>query len=51
MERIESDRTAKRVYVEECAGIRSLINTVKWCLRKKGLHVRQAKRMVQNRSE
>ena len=49
---------AKRVYVGECAGIHSVsrsrkiwIYTVKECLRKRGLGVRQAKRMIQERSE
>ena len=50
---MESDRTAKRVYVGECAGsclVGSLrkkwIDTVKEYLRKRGLNVRQARRMV-----
>ena len=45
-------------YVEECAGSRSVgrprkrwIDTVKECLRKRGLDVRQARRMVQDMSE
>ena len=48
MERMESDRIAKIVYVGECAGSRSVgrekrwINAVKECLRKRGLDVRQA---------
>ena len=53
-ERTEKDRIAKRVYVVESAGSRlvgrprkSWIDTVKDCLRKKGLDVRQARRMVQ----
>ena len=55
---MERNRIAKRVYVEECAGICSVgrsrkrwINTVKDFLRKRGLDVRQARRMVQDRSE
>ena len=43
VERMENDRIAKRVYVGECAGNRSLgrlrkrwINTVKDCLRRRG---------------
>ena len=43
---------AKRVYVGECAGSRSVsrvwkrwIDTVKDCLKKRGLDVRQARRM------
>ena len=58
VERMEKDMIAKRVYVGECAGSRSLgrprkrwIGTVEECLRKKGLNVRQAKRMVQDRNE
>ena len=58
VKRMEMDRIAKRVYVEECAGSRSVgrsrkrwINTVKECLKKRGLDVvRQASRMVQDRS-
>ena len=57
-ERVERDSIAKRVYVGECAGSRSVgkprkrwIDTVKECLRKRGLDVRQARRMVQGRSE
>ena len=53
VERMERDRIAKIVYVGECAGSRSLgrprkswIDTVKECLRKKGLDVRQARKMV-----
>ena len=58
VERMERDRITKRVYVVECAGSHSIgrpwkrwIDTVKECLRKRGLGVRQAKRMVQDRSE
>ena len=58
VERMEGDRITKKVYVGECAGIRSLgkpqkrwIDTVKERLRKRGLDVRQARRMVQERSE
>ena len=58
MVRKESDRIAKTVYVGECAGSRSVgrprkrwVDTVKECLRKRGLDVRQARRMVQDRSE
>ena len=50
---VESDRIAKRVYVGECAGSRSVgmlwwkrwINTMKESLRKRGLDVRQVRRM------
>ena len=57
MERMESDRIVKRVYVGECTGSRSVgrlrrwIDTVKECLKKRGLDVRKAKRMLQDRSE
>ena len=51
--KMESDRIAKGVYVGEFAGSRSVgrprkrwIDTVKEYLRKRGLDVRQAKRMV-----
>ena len=44
---MENDRNAKKVYVRDCAGSRSLgrarkkwIDTVKECLRKRGLDVR-----------
>ena len=55
---MENDRIAKRVYVGECAGNcivgrpwRRWIDTVKDCLGKRGLYVRQVRRMVQDRSE
>ena len=55
MERV---RVAKRVYVGEYVGSHSVgrpwkrcIDTVKKCLRKRGLDVRQARRMVQDRNE
>ena len=58
MERMENDKIGKRVYVGECAGTHSVgrlpkrwIDTVKDCLRKRGLDVRQARRMVQDRSK
>ena len=54
VKRMENDRIAKRVYVRECAGSRSVgrwIDTVKDCLKKRGLDVRQARRMVHDRSE
>ena len=58
VERMEKDRTAKRVYAAECAGSHSVgrtrkrwIDTMKQCLRKRGLDVRQARRMLQDRSE
>ena len=58
MERMESDRIAKIVYVGKCVGSRSVgklkkiwTHTVKDGLRKRGLDVRQAKRIVQDRSK
>ena len=58
VKRVENDRIAKRVYIGVCAGSRSvgrprkkLMDSVKECLRKTGLVVRQARRMVQDRSE
>ena len=58
VERMDEGRIAKRVYVGECPGSRSLgmprkrwIDTVQECLKKRGLDVRQARRMVQDRSE
>ena len=58
VERMERDRIAKRVYVGECAGSclvgmpwKIWIDTVKECLNKRGLDVRQERRMVQDRSE
>ena len=58
VEGMERDRITKTVYVGECAGSCSMgrpqkrwIDTVKECLRKRGLDVRQAGRMVQNKSE
>ena len=54
---MENDRTAKRVYVRECPGSHSVgrprkrwIDIVNECLKKRGLNVRQAGRMVHNRS-
>ena len=53
---MESDRIAKRVYVGECAGghlvgrpWKRWMDTVKECVRKRDLDVRQAIRMVQDR--
>ena len=58
LERMESNRIAKRVYVEDCTDSRSVgmpwkrwIDNVKECLRKRSLDVRQARRMMQDRSE
>ena len=53
VERMERDRIAKRIFIGECAGSRSVgrprkscIGTVKKCLKKRGVHVRQARRIV-----
>ena len=50
---MENDRGTKRVQVRECAGSRSVgrlrkkwIDTVKDCLKKRGLDVRQTTRVV-----
>ena len=58
VERKENDRIVKRVYVGEGTGSRSLgrprkrwTDTVKDCLQKRGVDVRQARRMVHDRSE
>ena len=52
VERMENDRIAKRVYVEQCASSHSvgrpqkrLTDIVKDCLRKKGLDLRQVRRI------
>ena len=54
---MEIDRIAKRVYVGECAGSRPVgrprkrwIDTMKDCSKKRGLDVRQARRMVHDRN-
>ena len=58
VERMESDRIVKRVYVGECAGSHSVgrpwkrwIDTMKDCLKNGGLDVGQLRRMVQDRCE
>ena len=58
VERMEKARIAKRVYVGEGAGSRSVgrpwkrwIDTVKECLKKRGLDIRHTRRMVQDRNE
>ena len=58
VERMKNDRIAKRVYEGECAGSCSVgrprkrwIETVKNCLKNRGSDIRQARRMVQGRSE
>ena len=55
---MENDRIARRVYVGDCAGSCSVDSsrkrwndTVKDCLRKRGLDVWQTKIMVQDGSE
>ena len=57
VERMENERTARRVYVGLCAGSHSVgiprkrwIDTVKDCLKKGNLDVRQARRMVHDRN-
>ena len=56
-ERMENVRIAKRVYKRECAGSHSVgkprkkwNDTVNECLKKRGFDVREAKRMVRDRS-
>ena len=56
VERMESARIAKKVYVREWTGIRSVgrlwkIDTMTDCLKKRGLDVRQVRRMLHDRSE
>ena len=58
VERMERDRITKRVYIGECAGSYSVgrpwkrwTDTVKECIKKRSLDIRQARRMVQDRSE
>ena len=58
VERKERDRIGKRVYVGECAATRSVgrtrkrwIDSVKECLKKRMLDVRQARGIVQDRGE
>ena len=58
VERMGRDNIAQRVYVKECDDSRSVgsprkiwNDTVKDCLKKRGLDVRQATRKVQDMSE
>ena len=58
VERMERDRIAKRVCVGDCAGRHSVgrsrerwTDTVRECLKKNCLDVREARRMAQDRSE
>ena len=58
VERMEKNRIAKRVYVGECDGSRSVgrprkrwIDTMNDNLRKRVLDIRQARRMVQDMNE
>ena len=58
VERMENDRIAKKVYLGKCAGSRSVgrarkkwFDTVKDYLKERVSDVRQARRMVQDRSE
>ena len=55
---MEGDMIAKRVYVGVCTDSCSVgrprkrwIDTMKECLKKRGLDVRQARRMLQDRSD
>ena len=55
---MENERIGKIVYVGECAGSHSVgrprkrwNDTVKECSRKRGLDVRRARRMVEDKSE
>ena len=57
LERMENDRIGKRVYVGKCAGSSPVgklrkrwIDSMKDCLKKRGLDVRQARRMLHDRS-
>ena len=57
VERMENDMTGKRVYVEEYSGNRLVgrprrrwIDTVKDCLKKSDLDIRQARRIVHDMS-
>ena len=54
---MENDKITKRVYVRECAGSCSVhrprkrwIDTVKDCLKKRGMDVKQARIIVHDRS-
>ena len=54
---MENDRIAKRVYVGECGFSRSVgrpqnrwIDTVKDCLKKRGMDVRQARGMIHEKN-
>ena len=58
VEGMENDSIAKRICIGEYAGSRSMgrprkrwADTVKECLRKRSLDIRQVRRMVQGRSE
>ena len=54
---MKNDRIAKKVYIRVCAGSCSVsrlrkrwIDTVKECLKKRGLNVKQARSMVHDKS-
>ena len=58
VERMKMDKITKKVYVRECAGSHSVdrprkkwIDIMEECLKKRGLNVRQARKMVQDKSE
>ena len=55
VERMENDRIAKRIYVVECLGSQTVgrkrwIDTVRDCVKKRGLDFGQARTMVHDRS-
>ena len=58
-ERMRRDRIGKRAYVGECAAVSRSVgrshkkwtDTMKECLKKRGMDVRQIRRMMQDRSE
>ena len=58
VERMKRARITKRIYIRKYAGSRSVgkpwkrwIDTLKECLKKRGLDVRQTRKMVQDKSE
>ena len=58
VKRMKSDQITKRVHIGECIGSHSVgrpwkrqVDNVKKYLKKRGLDVRQARRMVQDKSE
>ena len=58
MERMENDRITKKIYVGEYVDSQSIgklqkrwVNTIKDCLRNKGLDIKLARRMEQGKSK